>query len=353
MGVQELAVVGLVGSGVGAALGLPMVWSRPGRAADPRVLGGALLLMSAIAALISGRLAGLVPPSAGIEHAINLIGLTAFPLAVIYTRQATGAPDQPRWLPALWTPAGAYLAVLVVRGGLGLDTRVPFAWLLPVVLAFTAMSAAVVWRGQTTQPPALVPPQWVVGFLVLVNVAQIVRMDFGHVPVMRALVPLVFASGFVALVAFVAWRIVAPRAVADPALPAKYERSGLVEPAAVDLLARVDTALTGDRLFARTDLTLAHLAAAADSTPHQVSEALNRFRGVTFHELVNRRRVEDVKAQLGDPLSDRYTIEGIGASAGFGSRSALYAAFHRFEGMTPTAYRTALRSGVHPPPSAR
>jgi AraC-like DNA-binding protein len=48
-----------------------------------------------------------------------------------------------------------------------------------------------------------------------------------------------------------------------------------------------------------------------------------------------------MKAQLLDPASERFTIEGIGASAGFGSRSALYAAFRRFEGMTPTAFRAS------------
>jgi AraC-like DNA-binding protein len=93
------------------------------------------------------------------------------------------------------------------------------------------------------------------------------------------------------------------------------------------------------RLFARADLTLAQLASAAGSTPHQVSEVLNRYSRVTFHDLINRRRVDDVKAQLLDPASERFTIEGIGSCAGFGSRSALYAAFRRFEGMTPTAFR--------------
>ena len=60
-----------------------------------------------------------------------------------------------------------------------------------------------------------------------------------------------------------------------------------------------------------------------------------------FHRLL--ALPDDVKAQLRDPHSDRYTIEGIGASAGFRSRSALYDAFHRREGMTPTAFRAAIR----------
>ncbi len=100
-----------------------------------------------------------------------------------------------------------------------------------------------------------------------------------------------------------------------------------------------------DRLFARADLTLADLARAAGSTPHLVSEALNRYAGVSFHERLMRVRVEDVKTQLVGPASDRYTIEGIGLSAGFGSRSALYAAFRKLEGRTPAAFRNQASGG--------
>jgi AraC-like DNA-binding protein len=105
------------------------------------------------------------------------------------------------------------------------------------------------------------------------------------------------------------------------------------------LLDRIDAALTRDRLFTRADLTLAQLAGAIGSSPHQVSEALNRYAGTSFADLLMRRRVDEVTSQLLDPANDRYTIEGIGASAGFGSRSALYTAFRRFEGTTPTEYR--------------
>jgi AraC-like DNA-binding protein len=348
MGVQELAVVGLVGSGVGAALGLPMVWPRPRGASDPRLLGAAMLLVSAVAALISARLAGFVPASDLVGHAINLGGLIAFAMAVVYTRHTTGSPNRRAW--TLWLPAGVYLAVAAGRAVLGLDTSVPFIWLLPVVLSFTAMSAATLRRRTGRTATALVPPEWVVGFLAVVNVAQIIRMDFGHVPAIRALVPLVFTGGFVAMVAFVAWRTVAgrldtPLSAAVPERPAapRYERSALDELAARALLARLDDVLTRERLFARPELTLGQLADAAQSTPHLVSEALNRFGGTSFRDLVTGRRVDDVKAQLRDPESDRYTIEGIGAAAGFRSRSALYDAFHRREGMTPTAFRAAIR----------
>jgi AraC-like DNA-binding protein len=347
MGANELAFVGLAGSGLGTALGVPMVWPWSRHSADARLLGAAVLLMAAIGALISARLAGFVAPSAPVEHAINVLGLCAFPLLVLYTRHVKDLPVTAATAASCVLPAVIYVAVVAVRVSLGGENRVPFIWMLPAILGFTAASAATVWRRDGSRRSALVPAEWVLAFVVALNVAQIVRMEFGHVPVVRAIVPIVLSTGFLAVAALLASRAVMPSPPAAPAGAAapRYERSGLDESTAPDLLRRIDAALTHDRLFARPDLTLGQLAAAAGCTPHQVSEALNRYGGVSFHDLLIRRRLEDVKAQLVDPASERFTIEGIGASAGFGSRSALYAAFRRFEGMTPSAYRAARRGG--------
>lgn len=339
MGTVELAVVGIAGSGIGAALSVPMVWRR--RPDEIRLMGGWLLAVSALTAIISARVVGLVPDVAAADHAINLLGLLTYPLLYLYLHHQTrGAlPARRAWL---WAPAALYVGALVVRSGLGWETRVPFVWLLPVLLCFTAACAVLVFRSPGSGRAGIVPPVWLVGFLIALNIAQIVRMLFGHVAPVPALVPFVITLAFVALVAVVAWRLLESRPLRGAAA-ARYERSGLDRDAALELVARIDRALTGERLFADAELTLARLAAAVASTPHQVSEVLNRYANTTFAELVNRHRVEFVKAQLRDPDADRFTIEGIGASAGFGSRSALYAAFRKLEGVTPTEYRRSAR----------
>ena len=334
MGTVELAVVGLAGSGVGTALGLPMVWPGARRPIDVRLMGAWLLCLSALIAIVCARVIGLLPTSPGVTHAVNLIGLASYPLLYLYLREDTGRPVRIRSHWWLWVPAVVYVGILIGRSALGISTRVHFAWMLPVLLAFTALSATAVVRRTAPPAPRLVRAEWIVLFLVVLNAAQIVRMLFGHVPLVPALIPAVVTGGFVALVALVVWRTLDTTASAP-----KYARSGLDATAATTLLARIDAALTRDRLFADASLTLPRLAAVLDCTPHQVSEVLNRFANVTFHELLNRHRVADVKAQLLNPDSDRYTIEGIGASAGFGSRSAMYAAFRRLEGMTPTQFR--------------
>jgi AraC-like DNA-binding protein len=171
-------------------------------------------------------------------------------------------------------------------------------------------------------------------------------MLFGAAPLVPALVPTVVTAGFIGLVGLIASRAVDTRSsapAADNSEP-RYSKSTMDRTAAEALLARIERALSDHRLFADPGLTLGRLAEAVESTPHHVSEVLNRYAGVTFHELLNRRRVEDVKAQLADPANDKFTIEGLGASAGFGSRSALYATFKRLEGMTPKDWKELSRT---------
>jgi len=361
MGAYELGLVGLVGSGVGAVLGTPFVWPSRRRRAEVRVLGAGVLAVAALAGLISARLAGFVPATAAASHLVNGLGLVAFPLAVAYLRLTTGAARPGTvWL-AL--PLLAYAPVATLRGLTTGHSEVPFLWLLPVATGFTLAGAITVWRGRPSRD-ALVPPAWMVGFMALVNIAQIARMDLANLPAGGAVVPLVMGLGVVTMMAWVVRRQIVGDAVGAamivPTSPdtahasasqepdvaptaARYERSTLDDASAQALLIRIDGALERDRLFARPDLTLADLAREAASTPHLVSEALNRVAGTSFRELVNRRRVDDVKAQLADRSNDGFTIEGLGASAGFGSRSALYDTFRRLEGTTPTAYRDRLR----------
>lgn len=321
-----------------------MVWPRTRRSPDARLLGAAVLLMSAIAALISARLAGLAPSTRSVEHGINILGLCAFPLLVLYTRYATFATVTLRTTAWCAIPAALYVGILAIRSGLGADTRVPFAWMLPVVLGFTITSGITVWTRSGSRRAGVVPPEWIVGFVVVLNAAQIVRMLYGHVALVRGVVPLVMSIGFLTVTAFFVWRAVAGAPVDDAAAAPRYQRSGLEQSLAPHLLRRIDEALERERLFARADLTLTDLAKAAGLTPHLVSEVLNRYAAISFHDAVNRRRVEDVKMQLRDPDSERFTIEGIGLAAGFGSRSALYAAFKRFEGTTPSAFRASIIS---------
>jgi hypothetical protein len=149
MGTLELAVVGLTGSGVGAMLGVPLLWRRSPLAPDARLIGAGLLGLSAVAAIISGRLLGFLPPTPAVNHVLNLTGLASYPLIYLYIRAEAGRPLSALRGWWLWLPGAAYLVLIATLSASGSSTRVHFKWLLPFMLAFTALCAAAVnWRGR-------------------------------------------------------------------------------------------------------------------------------------------------------------------------------------------------------------
>ncbi len=347
MGTLQLAIVGLAGSLVGSALGTPMLWPTHTRPVSVRLFGAWLMALSGIAGLISSRLLGLAPATAATNHAINLLGFTAYPLLYLWIVEQSGRSVSIRRSLWLWIPAALYVGVLGMRGAFGLSTHVPFEFILPAILAFTLLCAAAAFREQAANHSSIVPARMVVGFLAALNVSQVIRMVFGHVSFVQAVVPITIAAGLLALSAAVMQRVLTVQAMSatQPSEP-RYDHSGLDDTEAATLLADIHHAVAVRRLFTNPELTLRHLAASVNATPHQVSETLNRHAGMTFQQLITRHRVDDVKQQLLEATSDKFTIEGIGGTAGFGSRSALYSAFRRLEGITPAEFRARARAAA-------
>ena len=70
-----------------------------------------------------------------------------------------------------------------------------------------------------------------------------------------------------------------------------------------------------------------------------ISTCVNYHIGINFNEWVNNYRVEKALALLKDSKSNHLSIEGIGTSSGFKSRSAMYEAFKRKLGKSPGHFR--------------
>jgi len=67
-----------------------------------------------------------------------------------------------------------------------------------------------------------------------------------------------------------------------------------------------------------------------------VSETLNKHLGVNFFEFVNRRRIEDACTLLRASEASALTIA---YEVGFNSRSTFHAAFKKYVGASPHAFR--------------
>lgn len=107
-----------------------------------------------------------------------------------------------------------------------------------------------------------------------------------------------------------------------------------------DILHRVFVVMeTSDEIFS-PDFSLSRLAELVGDTRNNVSEAINlRYQG-NFNALVNEYRVKEACRRINDRTQwSDYTLEAIGQSVGFKSRSTFWTVFKDIIGLTPGAYQ--------------
>ena len=124
----------------------------------------------------------------------------------------------------------------------------------------------------------------------------------------------------------------------------KYRQSQLGNVDIADLALRLEQAMREEHLYREEDLSLATLAAHAGVTPHQLSEYFNKHLESNFSGYVNRLRIEEARRILSEE-PDR-TVLSVAYAVGFNSKSTFNAAFARFSGQSPSAFRRAQRAGA-------
>lgn len=119
----------------------------------------------------------------------------------------------------------------------------------------------------------------------------------------------------------------------------KYERSALDQQKRARLLAQLENLISCEKPWLENDLTLASLAERAQMSPHHLSQLLNEHIGKNFFDYINELRVREVQRCLRDSQYAETPVLDIALAAGFNSKAAFNAAFKKFTGTTPGAYR--------------
>lgn len=120
----------------------------------------------------------------------------------------------------------------------------------------------------------------------------------------------------------------------------KYKSSPMDEQAKDELLQRIHHVMENHDEIYDEGFTLDQLAGLIDANPNYVSQVINEKKGCNFKAFVNDYKIKEACRRLSDPDKySTYTIEAIGQSVGFGSRTHFYAIFKKFTGMTPAAYQ--------------
>ena len=105
------------------------------------------------------------------------------------------------------------------------------------------------------------------------------------------------------------------------------------------LLSRLELGMTEQHWYRDPGLSLRDLSTKLDAAPHAISQALNQVAGRSLPDYLASWRVAEARRLLIDPASEKYSIDGLAHSAGFGSRSAFHKTFKAIEGVTPTEFR--------------
>jgi AraC-like DNA-binding protein len=118
--------------------------------------------------------------------------------------------------------------------------------------------------------------------------------------------------------------------------PGPKSTSATVDP---DICEKIRNEMEKNEFYLNQNLSLHIFAREVQISARIISACINQHFGINFNEWVNNYRVEKSLARLKDPKSNNLSIEGIGTSSGFKSRSAMYEAFKRKLGKSPGHFR--------------
>lgn len=114
-------------------------------------------------------------------------------------------------------------------------------------------------------------------------------------------------------------------------------------PAEIDILkTTLQTVLEKDKPYLDEELTLGSLAALVPTTDKKLSALLNNFLNVSFYDLINQHRVEEVKAKMADSKFSHYTLLAIGFDCGFKSKTSFNRIFKKETGLSPSKYKASI-----------
>ncbi len=116
----------------------------------------------------------------------------------------------------------------------------------------------------------------------------------------------------------------------------EYEKSGLKPAIAEKYHKQLLDMMVTKKPYLDEKLTLSKLATIVGVLPNNLSQIINQYEKVNFHDFVNRYRVEEFKIQAKE--NPQYSILALALESGFNSKSAFNQIFKKQTGQTPSQY---------------
>ena len=125
----------------------------------------------------------------------------------------------------------------------------------------------------------------------------------------------------------------------------KYQNSTLGDDDKAALTDRILQVFeNGEEIF-ESNFDMNRLAELVGSTYKNVSQTVNEQLGKNFNQVLNEYRIKEACRRLNDQATyGNYTIEAIGESVGYGSRSTFVTQFKSLTGLTPSEFQNQARN---------
>lgn len=113
-----------------------------------------------------------------------------------------------------------------------------------------------------------------------------------------------------------------------------------------DLIERIKTVMADTKTICTPGFTIEQLTQIIESKNKLVSQIINETYGCNFNTLLSNTRIKEACRRMADKEHyGNYTIEALGKSVGFKSRSNFITAFKRVTGLTPSLYMRLSKEG--------
>ncbi len=120
----------------------------------------------------------------------------------------------------------------------------------------------------------------------------------------------------------------------------KYQKTGIDHETCKFIINKLNQLFEKDKVFKNNTLSLAKLAKMMGISSHQLSQAINSEKKLSYFELLADYRIREAqKLILENGKNDK--IENIAYEVGYNSISAFNTAFKKITGQTPTNFRDA------------
>ncbi len=126
----------------------------------------------------------------------------------------------------------------------------------------------------------------------------------------------------------------------------KYEKSGLTQSLSNELREQLMHLFDEEKIYKESDLNLGMLAERLNTTRHNASQVINEHFEISFHELVNKYRIEEAKAILDHNFQKNMNIIDIAYEVGYNNKVTFNKAFKKETDLTPSEYQKRVLEAV-------